>query len=79
MPRLYQPLWETLKANKSVVISIHPSLHARTIKAVMKERTQDEGFKFQLVENSQRCWIRYRREGWLIHFHLDFSIGESDV
>jgi hypothetical protein len=77
--RHYEPLWKQLKEKGRIRVAVPKALHRRTIKAVMKERCMDLGFRFMLSENSQRCWIQYRSEENIIHMWLKYSIGESDL
>jgi hypothetical protein len=55
MSRKYHPIWSALKSpttNHTCALMAHSSLHARIIKAVIKEKWMDDGFK--LLASSQR-------------------------
>lgn len=53
-PRMYLPLWETLKKHKTVTVSCPAHLHKRVVKAVSKEKWMDAAFK--------------KKEGWRKQF-----------
>lgn len=46
--RAYQPIWEKLKADGKVSITANRLLHPRIIKAVIKEKWMDIGYKMQI-------------------------------
>lgn len=77
--RHYEPIWLVLKQKGTVKVVVPKCLHRRTIKAVMKEKNMDGGYKFMLSENSQRCRLNYVSEEDTIIFTLRYSIGESDL
>lgn len=68
MPRLYQPIWESLKANKKVTIQASPEVHRRIIKAVTKEKYNDIGYK--VLNESSREILYCESKGSLIVFEL---------
>lgn len=80
--RKYYPIWKELKAKKKVVV-VHPShLHARIIKAVLKERTMDTGFRFELSENNSYAKVLTSVDPNtpnMITFRLKFYLDPSDV
>ena len=49
--RQYEPIWAAIKRNKlaSIVAPIHN--HRRIIKAVTKEKYNDDGYKLELAES----------------------------
>ena len=46
--RYYEPIWLRLKKHKTVSITAPKPLHPRIIKAVVKEKYLDLGFKLEL-------------------------------
>ena len=62
--RMYEPVWIALKKHKHVTIRVPPHLHARVIKAVIKEKWLDMPFK--------------KREGWR-KMYLTYSIFENEI
>jgi hypothetical protein len=46
--RYYEPIWLRLKKNKVVQVTAPRPLHPRIIKAVVKEKWLDLGFKLEL-------------------------------
>jgi hypothetical protein len=77
--RQYQPIWIALKSKGNLKVAIPKQLHRRVIKAVMKERYMDDGFKLELLENEQRCWIQYAAKGEVVEFTLKYSLGLKDI
>lgn len=74
--RQYQAIWEALKAKGECSVAAHTALHPRIIKAVIKEKYNDLGWKI-LMEDRQIPWnkISYSRENSLIRFRLRKGIG----
>lgn len=68
--RVYQPIWEALKTNKTVTIQANPSSHPRIIKAVTKEKDKDVGYKLMVSETYQRAVLRAKINGAQITFNL---------
>ena len=80
--RKYQPIWIKLKDKGSASIAAHPLLHARIVKAVIKEKWLDQGYKLQILP--YYTVLSYTKEGAKITFTLtkylsSSSIGTSDV
>ncbi len=61
--RLYQPVWEKLKADKKVSLSVPESLQPRVIKAIQKEKYNDVGYKFLLSENNESAELEFHTHG----------------
>lgn len=74
--RMYQPIWERMKSQGSCAVTAHPALHPRIIKAVIKEKYNDLGFKM-LLDEAGIPWARisYRKDQSLIYFSLRKGIG----
>lgn len=53
MPRKYAPIWNNLKATGSCVITAPKGLHARIVKAVIKEKHNDVGYALLLSEEGK--------------------------
>ena len=79
--REYQPIWLKLKMQGSASIAAHPLLHARIIKAVVKEKWLDTGFKYESMP--YRHILTHTKEGAKITFtltkFLTDKIGVADV
>jgi hypothetical protein len=46
--RQYEPIWRQLKTKKVVSITANRALHPRIIKAVIKEKWLDVGYKLEI-------------------------------
>lgn len=81
--RKYQPIWNALKetanSKRECRITAPPPLHRRIIKAVMKEKDQDTGYKYLLGEQGKRARLSYTIDHSVITFTLQISIGLSDL
>jgi hypothetical protein len=66
--RHYEPVWIKLKKEKTVSITANYSLHKRIIKAVIKEKWMDLGYKLQLGNRS--AYLSYTQSNSIITFHL---------
>lgn len=77
--RKYTPIWLQLKQKKRVTV-VHPAhLHARLIKAVMKERTMDTGFRYELAEANRNAKVLSKSEGNMIVFRLKLYLSPEDL
>jgi hypothetical protein len=77
--RQYEKIWITLKRDRSIRIAAPRPLHKRIIKATMKERYMDLGFKLELAEANRWCRIQYRSEVNIIHIWLKFNLSAEDL
>ena len=68
--RKYQPIWLALKEHRTCTISAPKHLHARIIKAVIKEKDIDLLYKFQHAEDFSRKVIQKEVAGSTITFKL---------
>lgn len=82
-PRFYQPIWDKLKsmppseaATIGVSINANRLLHARIIKAVIKEKWKDIGFKIQLDDKTAK--LSYMTKHAVITFYLTYTLGRED-
>lgn len=77
--RKYYPIWQKLKTKRKVVV-VHPAhLHARLIKAVMKERTMDTGFRLELAEADSHAKIVTSSTDNYITFTLKIYLDPTDL
>lgn len=77
--RKYQPIWLELKTKNEVLV-VHPNhLHARLIKAVLKERTMDTGFRLELSELNRYAKVFFRSTGNYITFTLKYYLDPTDL
>lgn len=77
--RKYYPIWQKLKLKSRQVVVHPPHLHARLIKAVMKERTMDTGFRLELSEANQEAKLFATSDGNMITFRLKKYLDPSDI
>lgn len=77
--RTYWPIWKQLKDNGHCKIAVHPTLHARVIKAVIKEKDMDVGYKLTHNEDCFIMKLSYKREGAMIRFFLRKVINLARV
>lgn len=68
--RKYDSIWIALKKEGHCAVAVHPSLHARVIKAVINTKDRDIGFKLTQQQNAVSIKINYKREGARIRFFL---------
>ena len=71
-PRQYFPIWERLKKEKVVSITTNRLMHPRIIKAVIKEKYQDFGYKIDLEPFSSE--LSYTVNNSIITFKLSFTL-----
>ncbi len=69
--RKYEPIWEQIKQDLTASLVVDPALHARIIKAVIKEKDMDVGFKQLQLEKGKKDKLRIEDRGKLITFYLD--------
>ena len=70
--RQYEPIWQEIKLNGYCDISTHRAYHRRIIKAVVKEKDKDLGYKLECTERypPQIAVLRSSRSGSIIKFTL---------
>lgn len=77
--RKYYPAWLVLKTKGKLTV-VHPShLHKRMVKAILKERTMDTGFRLELSEGNKYAKVFATSEGNLITFRLKYYLDPTDV
>lgn len=81
--RFYSPIWDKLKSMPpseastiGVSITANRLLHSRIIKAVIKEKWLDIGFKLQLDDKTAR--LNYTTKNSTITFYLTYTLGKVD-
>jgi hypothetical protein len=70
LPSRYQPIWDALKAQGQCRIVAPLPLHRRIIKAVIKRKDEDLGYKLELSEKYKKAKLAYKIEGNTITFTL---------
>ena len=68
--RKHQPIWEQLKAKKTVALAAEPKLHKRIIKAVIKEKHRDLGWSYVQLEEGKKWKLESEAQGKLVTFKL---------
>jgi hypothetical protein len=77
--RKYQKIWIELKTKNKLHV-LHPEhLHARLIKAVLKERTMDTGFRYELSEANRCAKVFATSDGNIITFRLKYYLSPEDI
>lgn len=77
--REYEPIWIKLKKRKECYITAPKELHARIVKAVIKEKYNDHLFKLDCAENCKKARISYQKKGNIIFFKLNLTVGLDDL
>lgn len=78
--RLYSPIWNELKSKQVCIIEAELVLFPRIIKAVIKEKDRDTGFKIEASDMGEfpdkwRLKIKRDIKNKRIEFYLKRSIG----
>lgn len=68
--RKYQPIWDRLKRDLTASLAASPAMHKRIIKAVIKEKNRDLGWKLLTSEKGTNYKLRYEIDGQLVKFYL---------
>lgn len=84
--RQYQPIWNRIKTHKHASIVTHPNNVTRVIKAVIKEKHKDKGYKLLLSESALTSNLKITQEdedkinsSVTIHFSLETTIKEAYI
>lgn len=77
--RQYEPIWIKLKKEGSCRITAPTPLHRRIIKAVIKEKYMDDGYRLELSENNKSARIEHSCHQAVITFKLIKTIGTDDL
>lgn len=68
--RQYEAIWIELKKSGTVRIAAPKALHRRIIKATLKEKYQDYGYRLEMMQKNQSLRIEYTRNTSVIEFRL---------
>lgn len=85
MPRQYEPIWTKLKEDGVVRLAVPRPLHKRVVKAVLKEKDMDKGFRLMMLEKRIRLRIEYECKDNVITIKLKqlftflTSVSASDL
>jgi len=83
--RQYEPIWHRIKTKNHASLVTRPANVARIIKAVIKEKHKDEGYKLQLAEDAlvAKLVITQKEDksknSITINFSLTTSIKETYI
>lgn len=81
--RKYQPAWEQIKKravdNKSLTLEVHPTFFSRVIKAIIKEKNNDLGFKVLNSSDNYRLVITQKPKDSRLIFKLKATLGLEDI
>lgn len=78
----YEVIWQKLKADKHCAIAAPIPLHARIIKAVIKRKDVDVGYKLQLLDKRKKVRLSHICESSRVRFFLteyDSSLKNIDI
>lgn len=85
MARKYKPLWDKLRssATHKCTVEVHRLIVARVVKAVIKEKDQDLGFKIANEKNPVRLAVRRLMLADKKHVRVEFELkpryGLADI
>ena len=68
--RKYEPAWLELKKKRILRLAVPRPLHKRVIKAIIKEKWLDIGYKFERINQSYWDELAYTRNNNIIEFRL---------
>jgi len=71
--RTYEPAWLELKKKGKVRLAVPRALHARVLKAVIKEKDMDVGYKLEMLESKIKMRITHKRENSVLTLTLTRS------
>jgi hypothetical protein len=71
-PSKYLPIWDTLKVKGTCVLVVPLAYQRRVIKAVIKRKDEDLGYKLLMSEAYKKVKLSYKIEGTVITFNLKF-------
>lgn len=71
--RTYEPIWIAVKnnPNREASLAADPALHARIIKAVIKEKYMDKGWGLIMLELGKKYKLHYTKRGKVLTFRLE--------
>jgi hypothetical protein len=75
--RQYEPVWNELKKKKVARITAHRALHPRIIKAVIKEKWMDVGYKIEI--DPYHAFISYSIKHSIVTFTLTLKLNTANI
>jgi hypothetical protein len=75
--RYYEPVWNQLKKKKTARVTAHPALHARIVKAVVKEKWMDIGYKLEI--DPYYAILTHSRSNSILTFTLHLRRDYSNI
>ena len=75
----YKDAWNQLKSRGKIVLASPSQFHARIIKALVKEKNKDLGYKLQLSEDNRKAVFTSKSEGNTLKFYLRVETNTVDV
>lgn len=75
--RQYERIWEQLKLKKEVSITANRLLHPRILKAVVKEKWKDVGYKIQI--EPRRAILSHSAHHSVLTFKLELKLDYVTV
>ena len=79
---MYAGIWNKLKADKSCRVAADPKIHKRIVKAVIRRKDEDLGYKLLLENSRKKARLAYEFNGSQIIFTLKItyiSLGIEDL
>jgi hypothetical protein len=75
--RYYEPLWVKIKQDKVVAITASRKMHPRIVKAVIKEKYGDLGFKMEI--SPSHAILTHSRKHSVLTFTLTIHTHLSNI
>lgn len=75
--RIYQPIWDKLKAEGTVSITLNKVFHARMIKAIVKLKWEDLEYKMELLP--YHASLSHSTQGAVLTFYLKKILGNKKI
>lgn len=66
----YEGIWQELKTNKTVSLTANRFFHARIVKATIKRKGLDLGYKMQLADRNMYAVLEHTTRESIITFTL---------
>jgi len=77
----YLSIWQALKRDKKITLSIVPGLETRIIKALNERKQYDTVFQFEIKEEGHKYRVRHTvsNNGRIMTITLYRSIGDHEL
>lgn len=77
----YSSIWQALKRDKKIILSIAPGLEKRIIKALNERKQYDKVFQFEQAEAGQRHRVKHTtsENGRIMTITLHRTIGDHEL